>query len=247
VGDTTPVITHITGPTVPVTIGSSVTIGIDYQAVGSSDAHLLYLDWGDGSTNAFAPALAGHATASHAYATAGVYTVSVQFADGDGGLATGKFEYVVVYDSEGGFVTGGGWIPSPAGVYSLDPAANGRATFGFIAKYQKGANVPSGSTQFQLHFANFMFKSQHYEWLVVSGAKAQYKGTGTINGAGNYGFLLTATDGQAGNGEGTDKFRIKIWDPTTGEKIYDNVPSGADDLDNATPQALGGGNILIHK
>jgi hypothetical protein len=34
-----------------------------------------------------------------------------------------------------------------------------------------------------------------YDWLVVGGAKAQYKGTGTINGAGNYGFLLTATGG----------------------------------------------------
>ena len=45
----------------------------------------------------------------------------------------------------------------------------------------------------------------------MAGAKAQFKGTGTINGAGGYGFLLTVTDGQLTGGGGTDKFRIKIW------------------------------------
>ncbi len=28
---------------------------------------------------------------------------------------------VVIYDPDGGFVTGGGWINSPAGAYSADP------------------------------------------------------------------------------------------------------------------------------
>jgi len=61
------------------------------------------------------------------------------------------------------------------------------------------------------------FHSVVYEWLVVSGARAQYKGTGTINGAGNYGFLLTAIDGQINGGGGTDKFRVKIWDKNNGD------------------------------
>lgn len=43
---------------------------------------------------------------------------------------------------------------------------------------------------------NFRFHSVSYEWLVISGARAQYKGVGTVNGAGAYGFLLTATDGR---------------------------------------------------
>ena len=31
---------------------------------------------------------------------------------------------------------------------------------------------------------------------LIAGAKAKYKGDGSINGSGNYGFMLTATDGQ---------------------------------------------------
>lgn len=61
------------------------------------------------------------------------------------------------------------------------------------------------------HLCSLNFQSSTYEWLVVSGARAQYKSVGTINGAGNFGFLLTAIDGQLnGGGGGTDKFRIKI-------------------------------------
>src|SRR6266849_5643421 len=40
---------------------------------------------------------------------------------------------------------------------------------------QHGAQVPSCNTEFQFHAAGFNFKSTAYEWLVVSGAKAQYK------------------------------------------------------------------------
>ena len=55
--------------------------------------------------------------------------------------------------------------------------------------------MPTGETEFQFQAGNFNFHSAVYRWLVIAGAKAQYKGTGTINGSGNYGFLLTATDG----------------------------------------------------
>jgi hypothetical protein len=35
---------------------------------------------------------------------------------------------------------------------------------------------------------------------VVAGARAQFKGSGRINNAGDYGFLLTAIDGQRPGG-----------------------------------------------
>jgi hypothetical protein len=59
--------------------------------------------------------------------------------------------------------------------------------------------------------------------------------------------MLTATDGQLNGGGGVDKFRIKIWDKASGVVIYDNKRGDSDDLDNASPQALGGGSIVIHK
>jgi hypothetical protein len=155
---------------------------------------------------------------------------------------------VVVYDPTGGFVTGGGWINSPAGAFVPSPNLTGRANFGFVSRYQKGATVPVGETEFQFKVADLNFHSTDYQWLVVSGAKAQYKGTGQINGAGNYGFLLTATDGQLNGGGGVDKFRIKIWDKNNGDVVvYDNVRGGSNDIDTANPQAIAGGSIVIHK
>jgi hypothetical protein len=157
------------------------------------------------------------------------------------------FEFVVVYDPDGGFVTGGGWINSPSGAYKPNVNLSGRANFGFVSKYQKGASVPTGETEFQFQVASLNFHSTVYEWLVISGPKGQYKGSGTINGAGNYGFLLTVTDGQVSGGGGVDKFRIKIWDKNNGGgMVYDNG-SGTDDVNASIEQAISGGSIVIHK
>jgi len=167
---------------------------------------------------------------------AGVYEAYAQV----NGLIS-ETKYLVVYDPSAGFVTGGGWIDSPAGAYTTDPTLIGKATFGFVSKYQKGANVPTGQTEFQFKVANFNFKSTSYDWMVVAGAKAMYKGTGTINGTGDYGFMLSAIDGQISGGGGVDKFRIKIWDKGTDTVIYDNKQDGEDGTE------IGGGQIVIHK
>ncbi|MBI3280588.1 MAG: hypothetical protein HYZ57_12180 [Acidobacteria bacterium] len=84
---------------------------------------------------------------------------------------------------------------------------------------------------------------------MVAGARAQFKGSGDINGAGDYGFLITAIDGQSPGGGGVDKFRIKIWNKTgeggEGAVIYDNKMGAANDAD--PDLAIGGGSIVIHQ
>jgi hypothetical protein len=147
----------------------------------------------------------------------------------------------VMYDPDGGFVTGGGWIMSPEGAYTADPSLTGKATFGFVSKYKKGATEPTGNTEFVFHTANLDFHSNSYEWLVVASDKAKYKGVGTVNGEGEYKFMLTATDSEV------DMFRIKIW--TEDEEgvenvIYDNCPGDDDGYDGTL---IGGGNIIVHK
>src|SRR6185295_2307925 len=105
--------------------------------------------------------------------------------------------------------------------------------------------APAGQTQFTFHASGMDFHSTSYDWLVVAGPKAQFKGVGRINGQGNYSFMLTAVDGRLNGGGGDDKFRIKIWDKATGQIIYDNE-LGADD--GAAPSTvLGGGSIIIQK
>jgi PKD repeat protein len=206
-------------------------------------------DWGDGSpldTVDLRTMSDSTARGSHTYTKPGIYIVRVTVYDLAGNeYASIASHYVVIYDPAGGFVTGGGWITSPTGAYYADPSLTGKATFGFVSKYLKGTNVPTGNTEFQFSVADLNFKSTSYDWLVVSGRKAQYKGTGTINGAGNYKFMLSAIDGNLNGGDGLDKFRIKIWDAATGAVIYDNQLGVAEDNDPTT--TIGGGSIIIHK
>ena len=219
-----------------VPVGTTVNASVPFTDPDKLDTHTAVWDWGDGTTTAGTVTESngsGTIDGSHAYSTPGVYPVTVTVDDGYGNTDQAVYEFVVVYDPNGGFVTGGGWINSPAGAYTADPSLAGKATFGFVAKYQKGANVPVGNTEFQFHVANFMFKSTSYEWLVVAGSKAQFKGVGTINGEGSYKFMITAVDGNP------DTFRIKIWyEDGSGEYIV---------YDNGSQQPIGGGSIVIHK
>jgi hypothetical protein len=124
--------------------------------------------------------------------------------------------------------------------YDFEPVAppTGKATFGFVAKYKKGADVPDGQTEFVFKAADFNFHSSSYDWLVVTGSDyARFKGTGTINGSGDYKFMLWAGDGTGT--DGSDTFRIKIWeeDGLGGETVV---------YDNGMDQAIGGGSIVVH-
>jgi hypothetical protein len=173
---------------------------------------------------------------------ASLCVIAIDEAGNESDITAGSCIFAVFYDPNGGFVTGGGWFNSPGGAFVADPLLTGKANFGFNSKYQKGATVPTGNTEFQFHAGNLNFKSTSYEWLVVAGARAQFKGTGTVNGTPGYGFMLTAIDGQINGGGGMDKFRIKITGP--GGLLYDNLPNAPDTADPTT--AISGGSIVIH-
>ena len=106
----------------------------------------------------------------------GVYDVSAMKED-----TILKTCMVVMYDPSGGFVTGGGWIQSPAEAYRKDPDMTGKAHFASSARYKKGMTVPEGETTFVFPAGNFKFKSTKYDWLIVEGGtKAKYKGSGEL-------------------------------------------------------------------
>ena len=160
--------------------------------------------------------------------------------------AFGECIFLPIYDPNAGFVTGGGWINSTAGAYVADPTLTGKANFGFVSRYLKGATKPTGQTEFQFQVADLKFQSTVYDWLVVAGARAQFKGDGTINGEGNFGFMLTAIDGAINGGGGIDRFRIKIWNKDTDNIVYDNLIGESDDVESESIQGIGGGSIIIH-
>ncbi|HEX6944479.1 MAG TPA: hypothetical protein VF128_16250 [Gemmatimonadaceae bacterium] len=236
-----PTIGLITAPLAPVALGTNnVTVSWLFTDPGA-DVWTCSIQWDAGLAFTSATYVSSpRGCTATASLTPGLYTVTVKVSDDDGGEDAETLEaYIVVYDPNGGFVTGGGWIMSPAGAYVADENLTGKANFGFVSKYQQGKTTPQGNTEFQFHAGNLNFKSTTYEWLVVAGTRAQFKGVGTINGAGNYGFLLTAIDGSP------DKFRIKIVDKSNGGAVvYDNQPGALEDSPAATD--LGGGSIVIH-
>ena len=138
-------ITSFNGPTDPVALGTAVTVNGAFTDAGILDTHTATINWGDGSSSSGAVSETngiGTVTGTHVYTAAGIYSVQLTVTDNDGGADPTAFQYVVVYDPNGGFVTGGGWINSPAGAYVADPTLTGKANFGFVSKYQKGATVP---------------------------------------------------------------------------------------------------------
>lgn len=220
----------------PVSVGAEVSLDAPFFDAGGDDTHTWSVDWGDGTITAGSgdPPV----EAAHVYDAPGVYTVAVSVTDDDGGAGHGAHEYVVVYDPDGPFVTGGGWIDSPAGAWTADPSASGRATFGFVSRYRKGASTPDGSTEFRFQSGGLDFASTSYDWLVVAGDAARFKGEGELAGVGPVRFMLWATDGALKDPAGPDTFRIRLWRETDGVEttLYDN---GAD-------LALGGGSIVVH-
>ena len=199
---------------------------INFDGSGSSDPDgdsLTYRwDFGDETT-------ATGASPTHSYPAAGIYNVCLVVNDGIVD-STQRCTSAVIYDPTAGFVTGGGWIDSPPGAYVAGPGLSGKATFGFVSKYKKGASTPTGNAQFQFHAGDLNFHSTSYEWLVVTGGdSAVFKGEGSLNGVDGYGFMLWAGDGDL------DTFRIKI---STDE---DTVV-----YDNGSHQSISHGNVIVH-
>ena len=241
----------ITAPNAPVASGAPISIAGPFTDLGRLDTHTAFVRWG--AAAAFTPIPvtesngAGTFAATRSDVPPGVYQLTVRVTDNDGAVADSTLpDFLVVYDASGTYVTGKGAIQSPAGACQLTCyGAAGRATFGFTSRYEPGAKIPSGTTQFQFKAGNLDFASTQYQWLVVAGARAQYKGEGTINGGGIYGFLLTAIDGELPGGAGADKLRIKIWDKNTGLVVYDNQQGATDSADPTT--AIASGAISIRK
>jgi PKD repeat protein len=232
-----------------VKVDTSITASATFTDPDPGDTHTASWNWGDGTTsNGSVDQANDNVTGSHKYTAAGVYTINLTVMDNASLSGSAEFQYVVVYDPTGGFITGGGWIDSAEGDYVPDPNLTGRAIFGFVARYKPRSTVPSGETIFTFHSGTWgdrwrcrehmRFRSTSYTWLVISGASAMYTGSGTIDGKGSYGFMIGVIDGDFSTIDGwtKDTFQIKIWDKQNGTVVYDNQ--------RATD--LGGGEIVIH-
>ena len=180
----------------------------------------------------------GKVTGSYRFSTPGIYKLQMNVTDQTGLMSYANTNedmeaIVVVYDPNGGFTYGGGWFHSPAGALNSDPTATGKVNYGFTVNYYKGASNPKGETQFDFKVGDLEFNALNFDYLVISGAKAQFRGTGKIiGGQSGIGFIMTVIDGDL-DGTGVDKVRVKIFNKVNGHVFYDSQPNASEAADPA--------------
>ena len=212
--------------------------------------------------------IVGQVTGSHTYSQPGIYTVQLTVVDIFGQFDTATFEYVVAYDPNGGFVTGGGWIelgPQDwcVGDHDASPPCaevGDKVRFGFGAGYTQDTLVPTGNTHIEFTTGDLSFHADSYDWLVVDrgGSWAAFQGWGRLNGeldpdGDPYRFTLFAGDGSP------DTFRLSIgyeyehfgwWkDWETGQWELGWHDHHLDELSSppfSHMQPIGGGSIEVH-
>jgi hypothetical protein len=193
----------------------------------------------------------GTVTGSYKFTTPGVYKLQMTLTDQNGVTSSvstnGDLEaIVVIYDPNGGYTYGSGCFVSPPGAIPTNPTATGPVSYGFQSNYYKGATNPKGETQFDFRAGDLEFNALNFDYLVVNSPMAQFKGTGKIIGdQSGYNFIMTVIDGDAQNGGGVDKIRMKIYNKNTGQIMYDNMPGATSDADVPTTVVCEGSTIRI--
>ena len=248
-----PAVSQITvNPSTAMPVGNAnVALSAAFTDAGAPEGatYTAQIAWGDGQTSTCTqgtqPCAVNGATVTgtHAYAAAGVYVIKVKVTrDQDGLYGSSLYESVVVYNPMGA-ITGGGWFNSPVGALISNPSYTGKVHFNVNASYAGGGGNPTGMVDVRL--PGLDLRATSLQWLSVTGNRAQVSGTGTLNGAAGYGFLITATDGKLESIKASDKVRIKVWKAATGEIVFDNQ---MDVADGASPViALGGGSVNVKK
>jgi hypothetical protein len=253
-----PTVHSLAMPSAPVAINTPMTVVATFSDMGTGDSHTGTFELGAGGPTANATVIenngTGSVSASVTFSQPGVYVITANVSDDDGASGSRSSanetpNSIVVYDPTAGSVAGLGAFNSPVGALVGNPSAGGKAAFGFGAKYINGGTTLAAHLELAIRNANFHFRSTSDESLIITLGQARYRGEGTVNGSGSYGFQVTALDGGfIGVGwdrlTTNDRIRIRIWDKGTGAVVYDNQPGAPETSDAASALSLGGIVVL---
>lgn len=242
--------THTVGPITAaerVQVSRSFESSVSFSNGDTVAGHNVMWNWGDGSGdqqgNVRESNGAGVASASHAYSTPGIYTVSAKVADRSGTGPTAS-RTIVAYDPVAGTSAGSGWFVSPHGAQKLAGIRMGKAEFSFILPAVESAGATTVGPRLNFIAAGLSFRSGNFRRVAMQGARVQFEGRGTINGTGDYMFTLDTTAGTGAERE-AGRFGLKIWhiDPATKVAVvdYDNQGAGPDGSGSTFR-----GEILVH-
>ncbi|MFN8499077.1 MAG: choice-of-anchor Q domain-containing protein [Anaerolineae bacterium] len=259
VGNVAPTVAEVSGPSTQQPVGSPVLFTTTFSDPDPTRTHTAVWDWGDGTRTAACPPSsaectlteaggAGTVTGSHAYSAPGTYTVRLTITSNTGAAGQSSVSGVTISASSSASATGNGWVTCPATAPGCGtaPPTGGKASFNVnIRPGAKPGGAASGLLTFQFAAASITFKSTGFTSpLMISGARASVKGSGVINGAGSYSFILTMID----NGDEGDQVRLRITDAAD-NVVFDNdpgKPAGAFPS-GSSGVILQGGNITIRR
>ncbi|HEU4376054.1 MAG TPA: PKD domain-containing protein [Telluria sp.] len=226
-----------------VPVGAPVEAAVSFAAEDPVAQHNVIWSWGDGSGDqagaARASSGAGSATGNHVYTTPGIYRVTAHVTDLAGNSAAVR-RTIVVHDASGGVAGGSGSIASPRRSDHKGPVLRGVANFSFVAPSMTGASVASAKAQLLFSDGGLNFRSMDMQ---PRGARGQFAGSGTINGAGDYQFAMATTAGAGATG----RFSLRIWhlDPATRAEVVDYDSQGAGS--GLTADAIVKGGIALQQ
>ncbi len=221
-----PQITMFEGPAEPLPFDVEALAEATFVDPGQDAGHAVELDWGDGTVSQPVPVYedgVGSISDSHLYGGPGIYTLTLTITDEAGETTTDSFEYAVMYDPAGQKIKG--TVKVVDETTSMHLSVN--------VKPDKKTGVPKGHVRFNPDGSGFAdgFDATEITYLLIFGDWAIVTGTGTIDGAGEYGFLVSALD-QSDEG-GIDAFRVLIWNDVG--VVFDSQP-GDDSI--ATPTTV---------
>jgi hypothetical protein len=131
---------------------------------------------------------------------------------------------------------------TPGASYAPSQLAMAFVNFDFSSQPTKAKSASKAENLVNFILGDLEFNALNYDYRELSGARTQFKGAGKVNNEAGFKYLLTVIDGQAPQGGGVDKFRLKIWNEKTGAVIFDNQSGAADDAEPTT--AIGAGESI---
>jgi probable HAF family extracellular repeat protein len=231
-----PVVGAVTLSTAAVRVGEAVQATASFTDADAADTHTVRWTWGAAGTST-GTATAGVASGTWTFATAGVHTVTVAVTD-SAGHATSATATVAVYDPAAGATMGAGTL--------VAGTPGTRAVFEFMVSYRDGEALPTGRVAFMQPGTSLRFASTSLDWMVVTGSQVQLQGSGTVDGAPGYRFVLSALDAGSPPREQRDRLRLRIWStgPSQQEVVIHDNQAGSP-LYAAPTQDIAGGEIRI--
>jgi hypothetical protein len=235
----------------PVVAGTRAAFSARFTDRNRTDTHTASWFWGDDCARTQGTVVesdgAGTASGDHLFCNAGVYPVALTVTDNTGLSGTASRD-VVVLAPTGAAVGGGGWFMSPPGAYRKQRIHAGRASFSFVSA---GASQGAGPMTLKFHVADMVFRSARYESLSVGGSRVQYQGSGTINGKGDYKFMLVAVDGSTSKAVRYSRLHLRVWHVDARSKAdvvdYDNQGAARTLSAAGEGSVIGGGAIVIRR